>query len=77
VVDRLPFVLQIPGDIDDYDESLWSEPLIDKYLDQEWEIQIGLYRVLFVNGQRWCPWPTAGGGRMLPEDWPEVGLQRE
>jgi hypothetical protein len=77
VVGQLPFVLQIPGDIDDYDESLWSEPLIDKYLDQEWEIQIGLYRVLYVNGQRWCPWPTAGGNRPLPEDWPTVRLGPE
>jgi hypothetical protein len=77
VVDQLPFVLQIPGDIDEYDESMWSEPIIDKYLDQEWEIQIGLYRVLFVNAQRWCPWPTTGGSRVLPEDWPEVRFQRE
>jgi hypothetical protein len=54
-------VLQVPGDIDDYDESLWSKPLADKHLEQVWEIQTGVYRVLYVNGDRWCPWPTAAG----------------
>lgn len=72
VASQLPFVLQIPGDIDDYDESVWSEALTGKYLDQEWENQTGLYRVVYVNGQRWCPWPTAHGNRALPEEWPGV-----
>lgn len=41
-LNNLPFVLQVPGHIDDYDESLWSEHLTDKYLERVWEIQTGL-----------------------------------
>lgn len=28
-----------------------------------------------MNGERWCPWPTSDGDRLLPEDWPTVRLE--
>jgi len=74
-LNSLPFVLQVPGHIDDYDESLWSPLLADQHLDQEWEILTGLYRVVYVNGDRWCPWHTADGDPVLPGDWPTVRLE--
>lgn len=33
--------------------------------------------MLFVNGDRWCPWETYDGQRMLPEAWPVIRLERE
>ncbi len=71
---ELPFVLQVPGHRDDFDESLWSEAMSDEHATREWVVQPGVYRVLYVNGERWSAWPTAEGERMLPEDWPLIRL---
>jgi hypothetical protein len=74
VLQELPFLLQVPGHRDDFDESLWSEAMSDEHVTQDWVVQPGVHRVLYVNGARWCAWPTAEGERMLPEDWPLVRL---
>lgn len=75
-LDLLPFGLSVPGDPDDFDAALWSTNLADLHTRQEWVVQPGRYRVAYVNDIRWCPWPTAEGPRMLPEQWPMVGLNR-
>lgn len=73
-LDLLPFGLSVPGDPDEFDEALWSTSLADLHTHQEWLVQPGRYRVAYVNDIRWCPWPTIEGPRMLPEQWPIVGL---
>jgi hypothetical protein len=73
-LDQLPLILAIPGDPDDFDETLWSETLAEEHTTQSWVVQPGRYRVAFVNNQRWCPFPTPDGPRMLPEAWPTVDL---
>ena len=73
-LDLLPFGLTVPGNPDDFDEALWSPTLADMHTQQEWVVQPGRYRVAYVNDFRWCPWPTVDGPRMLPEQWPMVGL---
>ena len=73
-LDELPFILAIPGNPDDFDEALWSETLAEEHTSQSWVVQPGRYRVAFVNDQRWCPFPTPDGPRMLPEAWPTVDL---
>jgi biotin operon repressor len=70
----LPFTLSVPGDPDDFDETLWSKTLADEHTFENWVVQPGRCRVAYVNDDRWCPWPTADGPRMLPEDWPTVHL---
>lgn len=77
LVDDLPFFPVSPGSRDDFDEDSWSDNLRAEHVDQEWTNQTGLYRVLYVNGDRWCPWPTADGDRLLPEDWPTIRLESE
>jgi hypothetical protein len=74
VLDQLPFILTIPGEPDDFDETLWSETLAGEHTSQSWVVQPGRYRVAFVNDYRWCPFPTPDGPRMLPEAWPTVDL---
>jgi len=73
-LELLPFTLSVPGDPDDFDEALWSKTLADEHTHQDWVVQPGRCRVAYVNDDRWCPWPTADGPRMLPEDWPTVRL---
>ena len=73
-LDQLPFILAIPGNPDDFDETLWSETLAEEHTSQSWVVQPGRYRVAFVNDHRWCPFPTPDGPRMLPEAWPTVDL---
>lgn len=74
VLRELPFVLRVPGHRDDFDESLWSEAMIEEHATEEWVVQPGVYRVLYVNGERWSAFPTPDGDRMLPEDWPLIRL---
>lgn len=74
VLQELPFVLGVPGHRDDFDESLWSEAMREEHTTQEWVVQPGVYRVLYVNGERWSAFPTPEGDRMLPEDWPLIRL---
>ena len=73
-LDLLPFTLRVPGDPDDFDETLWSKTLADEHTYENWVVQPGRCRVAYVNDDRWCPWPTDDGPRMLPEDWPTVRL---
>jgi biotin operon repressor len=70
----LPLTLCVPGDPDDFDETLWSKTLANEHTYQNWVVQPGRCRVAYVNDDRWCPWPTTDGPRMLPEDWPTVRL---
>lgn len=74
VVDDLPLLLTCPGDRDDFDSSAWSTTLHDEHVEQTWVPQTGRFRVLYVYGQRLCPWPTASGDKLLPEDWPTIRL---
>lgn len=71
-VDELPLLLVSPGDRNEFDEDAWSDELLDEHIHQEWSRQTGLHRVLYVNGDRWCPWPTPDGDRLLPESLPTV-----
>ena len=73
-LDELPFVFRVPGDPDDFDENLWSETLASEHTEEEWVVQPGRLRVAYINDFRWCPWPTAEGPRMIPEDWPLIRL---
>jgi hypothetical protein len=75
VVDELPWLLRSPGDRDKFDEHVWSDALRNAHLDHEYSPQTGLLRVLFVNGDRWCPWPTPDGDKLLPEAWPTIRLE--
>ena len=77
MVDELPLLLASPGNRDEFDEDAWSEALHDEHVDQEWVHQTGLYRVLYVNGDRWCPWPTPDEDMLLPEDWPTIRLESQ
>jgi biotin operon repressor len=70
----LPFTLSVPGDPDDFNQTLWSKTLADEHTYENWVVQPGRCRVAYVNDDRWCPWPTTDGSRMLPEDWPTVRL---
>lgn len=72
--DELPFLLSVPGDPDDFDGTLWSDTQADEHTRQDWVVQPGRCRVAYINESRWCPWPTDDGPRMLPEEWPMVGL---
>jgi hypothetical protein len=65
-----------PVDPDDFDENAWSKKLA-KHVEAEYEHEVGVCRELFVNSDRWCPWETYDGQRMLPEAWPVIGLERE
>jgi hypothetical protein len=68
VYDELPFILRVPGDPADFDPALWSEALKEEHTETV-ELSQNEYRVAYVNGQRWCAYPTAGGGSgMLIED---------
>ncbi|WNG88515.1 hypothetical protein C6A87_004535 [Mycobacterium sp. ITM-2016-00317] len=75
VLQELPFLLRVVGDRDEFDDELWSESMFDEHVTKEWEVQPGLFRVLYANGERWSAWPTTQGDRMLPEDWPLVRLK--
>ena len=68
VYDELPFILRVPGDPDDFDPALWSEDMIEEHTTNE-GLDRKVSRVAYVNGQRWCAYPTlAGGSRMLIAD---------
>ena len=72
--DELPFVLRVPGNPDDFDETRWSKTLADEHTSENWVVQPGRFRVAYVNDFRWCPFPTPDGPRMLPEAWPTAYL---
>jgi hypothetical protein len=44
----------------------------DEHTTQDWVVQPGVNRVLYVNGERWSAFPTADGDRMLPEGGDEL-----
>lgn len=73
--DHLPLVLSVPGDPDEFDQDAWSDALAAEHAEQEWVVQPGWCRVLYVNDERWGIWRTAEGSRALPQDWPMVGLR--
>jgi hypothetical protein len=75
VLDELPRLLRSPGDRDEFDEHVWSDALREAHLDYQCLPRTGLLRVLFVNGDRWCPWPTPDGDKLLPEAWPTIGFE--
>lgn len=74
VYDELPFILRVPGDPDDFDAPLWSEDMLEEHTAT---VELGrkVFRVAYVNGQRWCAYPTVGGeSRMLIDDECEPGF---
>lgn len=71
---ELPLLLVVPGDPDDFDENAWSDTLAQEHTCEEWVVQPGRLRALYVNGDRWGCWRTLDGPRALPQDWPMVGL---
>lgn len=65
--EELPFILQVPGDPDAFDETLWSEVMAEEHTTID-DGDRNLFRVAYVNGQRWFAYPTVdGGSRMLLE----------
>lgn len=74
--EALPFVLQIPGELDDFDSTLWSTAMAEDHTT-DWNEDQCVFRVAYVNDRRWCAYPTVNEGpRMLREArmWPEVLL---
>jgi hypothetical protein len=62
----LPIVLEVPGGGEDFDESLWSESMIERHISSDsWERD--MCRALYVNEARWGAFTTSEGDRMLPE----------
>lgn len=74
VLDELPFVLRAPGEHSDIDLTTWSAELRDEHVYEAEFDQNALCRVCYVNGERWCPWPTPDGETFLPEEWPKAKL---
>lgn len=65
---EIPLVLHLPGDSSDFDESLWSQAMVHEHLDSsDGTDGRGVYRVLYVNGDRWGAFSTSEGERLLPE----------
>ncbi len=56
------------------DPGGWSDTLAAEHAEQEWVVQPGSRRALYVNDERWGTWQTSDGPRALPQDWPMVGL---
>jgi hypothetical protein len=68
VVRQLPIALRIPGDGSDFDETLWSDAMLHEHLDaSDGTDARGVYRVLYVNDDRWGAFTTTDGERLLPE----------
>lgn len=64
----LPLVLRVPGDGSDFDESVWSEAMVKKHLDDSDGANVrGVYRVVYVNDERWGAFTTSEGESLLPE----------
>lgn len=67
VYEELPFILRVPGDPADFDATLWSEAMMEEHTTTD-GLGKNVFRVAYVNGQRWCAYPAVGGGsRMLIE----------
>lgn len=71
--DELPFLLRIVGDANDFDECLWSEAMLEEHLSGTGEeclleASAPSVRVAYVNGERWSPYRTDDGPRMLSEE---------
>jgi hypothetical protein len=71
--DELPFLLRIVGDPNDFDECLWSEAMLEEHLSDTGEeclldTSAPSVRVAYVNGERWSPYRTDDGPRMLSEE---------
>ena len=63
--EELPFLLQVPGDPDDFDATLWSEEMREEHTTIG-DLDRNMFRVAYVNGLRWFAFPTIdGGSRML------------
>lgn len=64
----LPIVRRAPGDGEDFDQSRWSQVVVERHLDGSDRVYArGVYRVLYVNEARWGAFTTTEGERMLPE----------
>ena len=72
--EELPFILHVPGNPDDFDATLWSAEMTDEHTTIE-DLDRKMFRVAYVNGQRWFAYPTIdGGSRMLLESEFSPGL---
>ena len=72
--EELPFILQVPGDPDEFDATLWSEVITEEHTRID-DFVRNMFRVAYVNGLRWFAYPTVGGGsRMLLESELSPGL---
>lgn len=73
VYEELPFILQVPGDLDDFDATLCSEAMREQHTIDDFDRN--MFRVAYVNGLRWSAFPTIGSGsRMLPESEWQAGV---
>ena len=74
VYEVLPFILRVPGDPADFDATLWSEAMMEEHTTTD-GFSTHVFRVAYVNGQRWCAYPTMGGEpQMLIEYELEPGV---
>lgn len=72
--EELPFILQVPGDPDEFDATLWSAVMTEEHTTTD-DFVRNMFRVAYVNGLRWFAYPTVGGGsRMLLESELSPGL---
>jgi hypothetical protein len=72
--EELPFILQVPGDPDEFDATLWSEVMLEEHTTTD-DFGRNMFRVAYIKGLRWFAYPTVGGGsRMLLESELSPGL---
>lgn len=63
--EELPFILRVPGDLDDFDATLWSPEMMEEHTTID-DLDRHMSRVAYVNGLRWFAYPTIDGeSRML------------
>lgn len=62
VYDELPFLLQVAGDPDDFDATLWSAEMMEEHTALD-DLDRNMFRVAYVNGLRWFAYPTIDGDR--------------
>lgn len=74
----LPLLLRLPGEGDDFSDDCWPEAMYQEHLQVFSFGERNVFRVLYVNGERWGWFATHDGVHMLPdkpEDFDETNGQ--
>lgn len=69
--EELPLILQVPGNPDDFDATLWSAEMMEEHTALD-DLDRNMFRVAYVNGLRWFAYPTidGGSGMLLESEFP-------